>query len=95
VPEKFREHVRAGFGLWLDNDSGKIGNFYPTETAKNYFSPQEWQTSVELALKHTDKYVWIYNERALWWDPSKRPGKDYEQATLNAREAVIGAAAGK
>jgi hypothetical protein len=85
VPQAFAQHVRCGFGIWLDNDSGTRKGWFPDEPAKNHFTPAELQSAVHFALKHSDMYVWVYNERALWWD--KRPGGGYEEAMLRARSS--------
>ena len=58
------------------------------EEGKNHFTPAEWQSAVHFALKHTDEYVWIYNERALWWNG--RPGEPYEKAITDARHGTAG-----
>ncbi|HEX8523907.1 MAG TPA: hypothetical protein VF669_16755 [Tepidisphaeraceae bacterium] len=84
VPNEFAAHVKVGFGLWLDNNSGQLGGWFKPEEKKNYFTPQQWQQSVHHALMHTDKYVWIYNERARWWDAT--PGEAYVNATQAARD---------
>jgi hypothetical protein len=91
VPERFDKHVKVGFGLWIDNQSLRRTGWFPDEPAKNHFTPAQWQASVHYALKHTDKYVWVYNERARWWDG--RPGEAYEKATVAGRTAPVTAAA--
>ena len=47
--------------------SKKIG-WHPEDFSKNYFTPQQLRTSLNLALESTDKYVWIYSQRINWWD---------------------------
>jgi hypothetical protein len=89
APEAFDKHVQVGFGLWLDNQSAAKGGWFPDEPAKNHFTPEQWQASVHLALKHSDRYVWVYNERALWWD--KGPGEAYVKAMTNARHGAAAA----
>ena len=66
VPNEFQQHYKAGFGLWLDAGSHKRG-WDINDLSKNYFSPEEFENSVSFALKHSDGYVWIYSERAKWW----------------------------
>ena len=83
VPEKFAERVRCGFGIWLDYNSGQLGGWFPPDAGKNHFTPAELRNSLHFALKHSDKYVWVYNERSLWW--AKRPGEAYEKAFRAAR----------
>ena len=86
VPDRFSKIARVGYGLWLDNQSGAKGNWFPNDPAKNHFTPAEWQASVHYALAHSDKYVWIYNERAKWWDNT--PGEAYVQAMMRARKSA-------
>ncbi|MDQ3441617.1 MAG: hypothetical protein M3478_14840, partial [Planctomycetota bacterium] len=81
--DAFHKHVRPGYGLWLDNQSGAKGAWFKPEENKNHFTPAEWRSAVHFALKHADEYVWIYNERALWWEG--RPGEAYEKAMKEAR----------
>jgi hypothetical protein len=84
-PDKFAEHVRCGFGIWLDNQSLQKGGWFPNEPAKNHFTSAELQSSVHFALKHSDEYVWVYNERARWWDA--RPGGGYDEAMIKAKSS--------
>ena len=69
--------------MCIRDRSGAKGAWFKAEEGKNHFTPAEWQSSVHFALKHTDEYVWIYNERALWWNG--RPGEPYEKAMIDAR----------
>src|SRR5262249_38627295 len=71
LPEKYRKHYRAGFGLWVDLT---YGNVYPWDVknfARNYFTPEEFAFSLHSAFKHTDRYVWIWSEKIAkhggWW----------------------------
>jgi hypothetical protein len=50
VPDRYREKVRAAFGLWLDYDK-----------RPNYFTPEEFRRAVSQALEVSDGYVWIYS----------------------------------
>src|SRR5712691_1838449 len=63
VQEKFRQHYRASFCLWIDK--GKVWDV--TDFTHNYFTPAAFEQAVHLALKHTDRYVWIYSQQAQWW----------------------------
>lgn len=63
VKDAFKQHYRASFGLWLDK--GKKWN--GTDISKNYFTPQEFESSLRHALRRTDRYVWIYSEKPNWW----------------------------
>lgn len=66
-PVPFERHMRAGFGLWMDFDSGKKG-WHPDDIQQNYFTPAAWRASLAYALEASDRYVWVYTERARWWD---------------------------
>jgi hypothetical protein len=50
VPEKYKAHVKAGFGLWVDY-----------RNKLDYFTPEEFQRAVSAALEVSDGYVWIYS----------------------------------
>lgn len=63
----FTRHMRAGFGVWADYDSGRIG-WHPDCFAMNYFTPEELRATLSHALRVSDKYVWVYSERLKWWD---------------------------
>jgi hypothetical protein len=82
-PERYRRHVQAGFGVWMDNDWRKFG-WDTSDTAKNYFAPVEFEAAVHSALRRTDRYVWIYTEQPRWWTREKLP-QAYIDALLNAR----------
>lgn len=84
-PALFAKHVRVGFGLWADNDSQEHGGYHRgDDVASNYFTPAEWQSALHFALKHADKYVWIYNHRVAYWEAG--PGQAYAQAMIDARQ---------
>jgi len=76
VPERYKAHVKAGFGLWLD---------YRKKV--DYFTPQEFQRAVRTALEVSDGYVWIYTEGLRFFPPS---GIDaaYIEAMAAARREV-------
>jgi len=84
-PEKYRKHVRAGFGLWLDYDWQHKG-WATDDLSKNYFSPPQFSESVRAALAASDKYVWIYSEQPRWWTGEKLP-LQYVEALRTARES--------
>ena len=66
VPELFRSKTRSGFGLWLDNTFNDH-KWYPGIPEMNFFSPGRLQRAIYLALKHSDGYVWLWNERPNWY----------------------------
>ena len=80
VQQEFIQHYRASFGLWLDN--GRV--WQQEDFTKNYFTPQQFENSVRLALKYTDRYVWIYSQKARWWD--NRVPQPYIDALRKARD---------
>jgi arylsulfatase A-like enzyme len=71
-PEKFRQQVRVGFGLWLDND-WDIHGWNEKDFSKNYFTPSAFEQSVREALTVSDEYVWIYSGTPRWWTNEKLP----------------------
>ena len=84
IRDKYRAMVKAGFGLWLDYDSGKQG-WYTDNLSKNYFTPIEFKNALISAQRISDKYVWIYSERLNWWTDNNLP-KAYIDAVRGARE---------
>jgi len=87
----FDDHMQFGFGLWLDNQSGRMNppGWFPNDPEKNFFQPDQWKESLIHALKGSDEYVWIYSERAAWWPDG--PGKAYVEATPDALQRINGA----
>ena len=83
VPDKYRSQVKAGFGIWMDNDWNKHG-WNATDFSKNYFKPEGFGESVRLALTRTDEYVWIYTEKPRWWTNEQLPAA-YVKALEAAR----------
>jgi hypothetical protein len=86
VPEKYKDHVKAGFGIWMDNNWRRKG-WDLKDFSKNYFSPGECENAVRSALHISDEYVWIYTEQARWWTNEKLP-QAYVDAVANARKGV-------
>jgi hypothetical protein len=85
--EDYRRHFGLGYGIWLDNDWRKTG-WNPAEPAKNYFTPEQFRHTVQTALQHSDRYVWIYTEQAKWWSEDGKPlnlSPAYIQALRDAR----------
>ncbi len=67
-PDQFRKHYRAGFGLWIDCNSNDVKQgWHPDKVRENYFTPEQFSQVVGYARKYTDRYIWIYSERARWW----------------------------
>jgi hypothetical protein len=85
--DKYRQTTSLGFGLWMDRDWRKNG-WDVDDVARNYFTPEGFETSVRAALNHADEFVWIYTETPRWWSkegtPVKLP-KAYDEALRRAR----------
>jgi hypothetical protein len=86
-PEKYRQRVSLGFGLWLDQDWRKNG-WNIEDVSKNYFTPETFEASTRAALATADEYVWIYTETPRWWSEKGGPVKvpaAYAEALRQAR----------
>lgn len=86
VPDAYAKRVQAGFGLWMDLDWRRKG-WDVDAVSKNAFTPQALETSLALALKRTDRYVWLYTEQPRWWPREKLPDA-YVEAVRQARTAA-------
>jgi hypothetical protein len=73
VPDRYREKVKAGFGLWLD---------YRRQLT--HFTPGEFHQALRSALEISDEYVWIYTEGPRFFPPSGMAAS-YIEAIANAR----------
>ncbi|HUK61906.1 MAG TPA: hypothetical protein VLV15_01195, partial [Dongiaceae bacterium] len=65
-PARTARRMSVSFGIWLDYDSAHV----PWDTrdpSRNYFTPAVFGRVVQAALDHADRYVWIYDEKPLWW----------------------------
>jgi len=67
-PKAYAKHVRAGFPVWADSDSGARG-WHPDDFSKNYYTPEQLRAVVAYALQTSDKYVWVYQQSFVWWSP--------------------------
>ncbi|WP_437205101.1 hypothetical protein [Planctomicrobium sp. SH664] len=83
VPEKYRQHFRAGFGVWMDNRL-KNEDWDVADFSRNYFTPEQFTASVRAALDRSDEYVWIYTDRPRWWTNENLP-KEYIEALKDAK----------
>ena len=55
-PELYEEEIRLALGLW------------PTRYSDGQeFTPAELTASVAMAMQSSDKYVWIWDEKATYW----------------------------
>jgi hypothetical protein len=82
--DAYRRHIEAGFGIWMDNDWNKYG-WNAVDFTRNYFKPEGFCESVRIALRTTDKYVWIYTEKPRWWTNEQLPAA-YVKALEAARK---------
>lgn len=83
MPGLYRQRIRVGFGLWLDNG----GKWDVKDFRKNYFSPEEFRQSLRWALEVSDGYVWIYSQHPRFFPPSNLPDA-YLKAIRDARKAL-------
>lgn len=72
--QKYHKVMSFGFGLWLDFNSHKLG-WNAEDVSKNYFTPEDFQASLEAALQVADQYVWVYTEQPRWWSSEGGPLK--------------------
>lgn len=72
VPDKYRRHVQAGFGIWMDCRWRQVG-WNEDDFSKNHFTPEAFERSVRAALDVSDRYVWIYTEQPRWWTNERLP----------------------
>jgi hypothetical protein len=86
APEKYQSQVKAGFGIWMDNDWRRKG-WNLSDFSKNHFSPSDFESAVRSALRRSDRYVWVYTEQPRWWPRDKLP-EAYVDALSNARKAT-------
>jgi hypothetical protein len=65
-PDRAARLLSVGFGLWLDNNSDHVG-WHVEHPESNYFTPAGFASSLQAAVDHTDRYVWIYCQQPRWW----------------------------
>ena len=51
-------------------------------------TPAIMRTTLENALRRTDRYVWYFTEGDDWWGGANKPPADYVQAIRDARAAA-------
>ncbi|HUT94961.1 MAG TPA: EF-hand domain-containing protein [Thermoguttaceae bacterium] len=86
APEKYRAHVEAGFGIWMDCRWRQVG-WNADDFSKNHFTPEQFEASVRSALEVSDRYVWIYTEQPRWWTDERLP-RAYVEALQHARSRI-------
>lgn len=67
-PERYSRLLSVGFGIWMDHNSPRLG-WHADHPESNYFTPAALRVSVQAALDHADRYVWIYSQEPRWWTP--------------------------
>ena len=82
-PDRYRKRLSVSFGIWLDNNHYELG-WDARDPSRNHFTPGAFATSVQAALDHADRYVWIYTETPQWWSRSGGP-----QALPAAYDSVL------
>jgi len=72
-------------GIWVDEDR----HWDATNIANNYYSPAALSTQIKSALKATDHYVWLYGERANFFQTaasgSPNIPQEYRDAICRAK----------
>jgi len=86
-PQQYRQHMQAGFGVWMDYDWRKHG-WNLKDFSKNHFTPAEFESAVRSALAVSDRYVWVYTEQPRWWTREKLPN-EYVEALVRARASDL------
>jgi hypothetical protein len=66
IPDIYEKRMRVGFGIWLDYDWRNKG-WDPNTPQKNHFTPDELREALRAAMAVSDRYVWLYSEKANWW----------------------------
>ena len=44
-----------------------------SDSSRNYFTPEQFESSVKAAVARSDQYVWVYTEQPRWWTREKLP----------------------
>jgi hypothetical protein len=71
-PDRYARHRSVSFGIWMDHDWRQYG-WDDRDLSRNYFTPAALASSVQAALDHADRYVWVYSEKPRWWSPEGGP----------------------
>lgn len=82
--KEFEKHYRSSFGIWSDFGS----HWDSVDFSKNYFSPEELGNALHYGLTYNDRYVWLYSEKAKWWNWNGQMNipKEYMEAVVNCRK---------
>lgn len=100
VPEKFRRHSRMAYGIWGDFGAD-VMKFDDQDILNNWRTPDEMAWTVHCALKHSDRYVWVWNHSMFWLyqNPQNlarergQAGEAYREAMRRARRDLPGPSA--
>lgn len=68
-PLAFTQHVKMGFGIWLDWMPGGERRFDVVDFTKNHHSPGSFRAALANAMAVSDEYVWVWSEAVRWWNP--------------------------
>ena len=71
-PDRYLKRLSVSFGVWMDNEWQRYG-WDDRDVARNYFTPASFGASVQAALDHADRYVWVYSETPRWWSAERAP----------------------
>jgi hypothetical protein len=85
---KYRSVFSFGFGVWMDYNWRELG-WDVSDSSKNFYTPEEFMTTINTALKSSDEYVWIYTETPKWWTASGKPDKlpqEYADAVMAGKK---------
>ena len=86
VPAKSRRHRKMAYALWADY-GGDVMKWDARDVLNNYYTPEEMAWAAHCALKHSDRYVWVWNYSLFWFaNPN-----DEAQRHGNASEAYLDA----
>lgn len=88
--EKYKEHFRVSFGIWMDADWRNRG-WNTDDFSNNVWPPDVFAKCTAEALRQSDGYVWIYTETPRWWTPqggSAKVPEAYRNALIRAKRAA-------
>jgi hypothetical protein len=66
VPEKYRQHLKVGLGLWPDAGNKAGMSFDLQDFQRNYRTPDELAYTLHQALRYSDGYVWLWRGSFKW-----------------------------
>lgn len=63
IPEFYSKNIHVGLALFPTHPN----LFNPRDFTENHFSPDDLAEAVRLAMRLTDRYLWIWNEATSFW----------------------------